>query len=180
MKDQIKLKFSGVKHKWIYYHTDSKTFNLIVNKISDKVHTNEIDSKSAINLVKCFKKQEKVFLKFIKTIGRKNFSCLCYLIDKDNNKIHINLDPKTLLDSNILNGTPKSLRLYKVEKDKHKWKKPSDGFDDPVSYPPVEEELTELGYNMYKDWSQEVALSGLTSKQYYRKLLGIDKYYKKD
>lgn len=181
MKDKIKLKFLGVKHKWIYYHTDSEVFQDVINKISEKVHNNEIKSKSAIQLVKCFKRQDKVFLKFIKTIGRKNFFCQCYLIDEDNNKVSINLDPITLLESSLLNGTPKSLKLYKSNlKKKNVWKKPDDGFSDPVSYPPAEEELTELGYNLYKDWTEEVASSGLTSKQYYRKLLGIDKYYKKD
>jgi hypothetical protein len=179
MKDQIKQKFNNVKHKWIYYHIDTETFQLILNDISSKVHNREISSKVAINLVKSFKKQEKVFLKFIKTVGRKNFFCLCQLISKDNIKIDINLSPKELLDSNLLLGTPKSLKLYNLgEKSKGVWKKPDDGFVDPISYPPVEEELTELGYEMYKDWTNEVKSSGLSSKEYMRKLNGTLKYYK--
>ena len=59
------------------------------------------------------------------------------------------------------------------------WSKPDDGFIDPISYPPVEEELTELGYAMYKDWTEEVAASGLSSTDYYRKICGTLKYYKK-
>ena len=180
MKNEIKQKFIGVKHKWIYFHIDSNTFQNILDKISAKVHAKEVKSKVAINLVKCFKKQEKVFLKFIKTVGRKNFTCECHLIDNENNKIIINLSPTTLLDSSILSGTPKSLKLYKTgEKSKGAWKKPDDGFYDPISYPPVEEELTELGYNMYKEWTQEVTASGMSSIDYIRKLNGTSKYFKR-
>ena len=180
MKDQIKNKFSGIKHKWIYYHIDSEMFQFVINHITNEIHKNEIKVKSAINLVKCFKKQERVFLKFIKTIGRKNFSCECQLIDNDNNKINILLNPQDLLDSHILEGTPKFLKLYKTnEKSKGNWKKPNDGFIDPIEYPSVEEELTELGYRMYKDWTEEVKSSGMDSIDYYRKLCGTYKYYKR-
>ena len=179
MKDKIKLKFSGVKHKWIYFHIDTQTFQNVIDVISTKIHNKEIKSKDAINLVKCFKKQEKVFLKFIKTVGRKNFTCLCHIIDKDNNKIDINLKPEILLSASLLGNTPKAMKLYKLEKSKGIWKKPDDGFIDPISYPPVEEELTELGYAMYKDWTEEVAASGLSSQDYYRKLCGTLKYYRR-
>ena len=180
MKDKIKLKFSGVKHKWIYFHIDTQTFQNVIDVISSKVHSKEIKSKDAIRLVKCFKKQEKVFLKFIKTVGRKNFNCLCHIIDENNNKLDISLSPETLLSANLLGNSPKAMKLYKLEKSKGIWKKPNDGFIDPVSYPPVEEELTELGYAMYKDWTEEVAASGMSSQDYYRKLCGTLKYYKRD
>jgi len=179
MKDKIKLKFSGVKHKWIYFHIDTQAFQSVIDFISSKVHSKEIKSKDAIKLVKCFKKQEKVFLKFIKTVGRKNFSCLCHVIDENNNKLEINISPDTLISTELLGNTPKAMKLYKLEKSKGVWKKPDDGFVDPVTYPPVEEELTELGYAMYKDWSEEVAASGMSSQDYYRKLRGILKYYKR-
>ncbi len=179
MKDKIKLKFSGVKHKWIYFHIDTQTFQNVIDVISRKVHDKEIKSKEAIRLVKCFKKQEKVFLKFIKTVGRKNFICLCYIIDENNNKLDIELSPEVLLSANLLGNTPKAMKLYKLEKSKGIWKKPDDGFVDPVSYPPVEEELTELGYAMYKDWTEEVAASGLSSQDYYRKICGTLKYYQR-
>ena len=179
MKDEIKEKFSGIKHKWIYYHIDTKTFHDVVDTITDKIHSKEIKSKDAINIVKCFKKQEKVFLKFIKTVGRKNFSCLCQIVDNNNNKIDILIEPSVLLDSHLLSGTPKSMKLYNTgEKSKGIWQKPNDGFLDPISYPPVEEELTELGYEMYKEWTEEVAASGLSSVDYLRKLNGTLKYYK--
>ena len=180
MKDKIKLKFSGVKHKWIYFHIDTQTFQNVIDVISAKVHSKEIKSKDAIKLVKCFKRQEKVFLKFIKTVGRKNFNCLCHIIDENNNKLEISLAPENLLSANLLGNTPKAMKLYKLEKSKGEWKKPDDGFIDPVSYPPVEEELTELGYAMYKDWTEEVAASGMSSQDYYRKLCGTLKYYKRD
>ena len=32
---------------------------------------------------------------------------------------------------------------------------------------------------MYKDWTEEVAASGMSSIDYIRKMKGIDKYYKK-
>jgi len=179
MKDEIKIKFSGVKHKWIYFHIDTQTFQNVIDVISNKIHNKEIKSKEAIRLVKCFKKQEKVFLKFIKTVGRKNFSCLCHIIDENNNKLDIKLSPEVLLSANLLRNTPKAMKLYKLEKSKGIWIKPNDGFLDPVSYPPVEEELTELGYAMYKDWTEEVAASGLSSQDYYRKIRGTLKYYQR-
>ena len=181
MKDKIKDKFKGIKHKWIYFHIDTETFQSVIDVISNKIYEKEIKSKDAINIIKCFKKQEKVFLKFIKTVGRKNFTCLCQIIDDKNNKINISLSPSVLLDASLLNGTPKSLKLYSLGvKNKGSWKKPDDGFIDPVSYPPVEEELTELGYHMYKDWTEEVAASGLSSIDYYRQLKGTLNYYGKN
>jgi hypothetical protein len=180
MKDEIKNKFLGIKHKWIYFHIDSEEFQVLLDKISEMVHANKIKSKSAISLVKCFKKQEKAFIKFIKTVGRKNFHCQCHLIDKDNNKFVLDLAPQMVLDSHLLSNTPKNLKLYILDgKRKGNWKKPDDGFVDPVSYPPVEEELTELGYQMYKDWTEEVAASGLSSSDYYKKLCGTLKYYQR-
>jgi len=32
---------------------------------------------------------------------------------------------------------------------------------------------------MYKDWTEEVAASGMSSQDYYRKLCGTLKYYKR-
>jgi len=112
-------------------------------------------------------------------VGRKNFNCLCQIVDKNNNKIDISIEPSVLLDSHLLNGTPKAMKLYNTgEKSKGSWRKPDDGFYDPISYPPVEEELTELGYEMYKEWTEEVAASGLSSIDYRRKLNGTLKFYK--
>ena len=89
------------------------------------------------------------------------------------------MSPEVLFSANLLGNTPKAMKLYKLEKSKGIWKKPNDGFNDPVSYPPVEEELTELGYAMYKEWTEEVAASGLSSQDYYRKICGTLKYYQR-
>ena len=180
MKDKIKEKFSGVKHKWIYFHTDTREFQHILDKITVAINEKRYSSKKAISLIKSFKFHEKAFIKFIKTSGRKNFVCVCNIIDKENNKLEVVLKPETLLNANMLSNTPKSLKLYRTdEKNKGQWKKPDDGFTDPIQYPAVEEELTELGYAMYKDWTEEVAASGLSSKDYYRKICGTLKYYQR-
>tara|TARA_R100000773_G_C4195821_1_gene100033 strand:- start:32 stop:577 length:546 start_codon:yes stop_codon:yes gene_type:complete len=180
MKDKIKEKFFGIKHKWIYFNIDSKEFQDILNVITESIRSKKITSKNAISLTKCFKFHEKAFVKFIKTAGRKNFTCLCQIIDKENNKLEIKFKPEEILESALLSDTPKSLKLYKTkESNKGAWKKPDDGFLDDIQYPPIEEELTELGYRMYKDWTEEVRASGMSSIDYYRKILGIDKYYKR-
>lgn len=181
MKDKLKSKFDGIKHKWIYFHTDSYEFQLILDEITKAVNDKTISSKNAIRLTKSFKFHEKAFVKYIKNIGRKNFSCICHIIDKENNKIEISLKPETVLNAYMLSNTPKGLKLYKSnEKSKGEWKKPNDGFVDSITYPSVEEELTELGYAMYKDWTEEVAASGMSSIDYYRHLCGTLKYYKRE
>ena len=178
MKEDLKNKFLGHKHKWIWFHTEHALFKDIIDCFTENIKENNIKSKDAKSLINSFKFHEKVFLKYIKTVGRKNFKCLCHIIDKDNNKIEILLSPEEVLEANILSASPKSLKLYKNNiKEKNRWSKPDDGFIDPIQYPPVEEELTELGYSMYKDWTEEVAASGLSSKDYYRKLCGTLKYY---
>ena len=49
---------------------------------------------------------------------------------------------------------------------------PDDGFIDPVNSDiPIEEELTELGYQMYKEWHEEIRASGLSHEEYKRKVL---------
>jgi len=181
MKDKLKEKFKDQKHKWIYFHTDSYEFQLILDKLTEAIKNNIINSKNAISLTKSFKLHEKAFVKYIKNKGRKNFTCICNIIDKENNKVEIELKPEFVLNAYLLSNTPKGLKLYKNnEKSKGIWKKPDDGFIDPISYPAVEEELTELGYAMYKDWSEEVAASGMSSIDYYRHLCGTLKYYKRE
>ena len=178
MKDKLKLKFLNHKHKWIWFHTDSIVFNDIINIFTDNIQNKKLSSKTAISLINCFKFNEKVFLKYIKNVGRKNFKCLCYIVDSENNKVEFTLNPDVVLSSHVLNGTPKSLKLYKSNiKNKNNWKKPNDGFDDPVSYPPVEEELTELGYELYKSWQLEIKNSGLSAEEYKKKLFGVDVVY---
>ena len=180
LKEEIKKRFEGKRHKWIWFNIDTNEFYKILDVITENIKSKNYKSKNAIELINCFKFQEKAFIKFIKTIGRKNFNCVCQIIDKDNNKIEFELTPKELLNSNNLSDTPKSLKLYKTNvKERGKWKKPDDGFIDPVDYPPVEEELTELGYNMYKDWQEEIKSSGLSAEDYKKKLFGVSVIYKR-
>jgi hypothetical protein len=171
MKDRLKLKFLNHKHKWIWFHTDSDVFKQVINCFTDNIATKSASSKLLKELTKCFKFHEKVFLKYAKNVGRKNFQCVCYIIDKENNKIEILLKPEDVLSANILSSSPKSLKLYKTkDKDKNNWKKPDDGFIDPIDYPPVDEELTELGYELYKEWQLEIQRSGLSAEEYKKKL----------
>lgn len=133
-----------------------------------------------MSLVKAFKFHEKVFVKYKKATGRSKVLCVCEVVTADNQKVNFTLDPNEVLDGNILSGTPKSLKLYKTnEKSKSIWKKPNDGFVDPIQYPPVEEELTELGYELYRDWQEEIKASGLSRDEYLIKLKGYEKYYGK-
>ena len=179
MKELINKKFFGIKHKWLSFHIDTNTFQDIVLKIDNAVKSGIFKSKDAISLIKSFKTQEKAWIKFIKTRGRKNIKCICRVIDIKNFKLELELEPETILNANLLNGTPKSLKLYnKEKKSKGNWSKPDDGFIDPVEYPPVEEELTELGYQMYKDWQEEIKRSGLSAEDYKKKLFGVSVIYK--
>lgn len=181
MKDEIKEKFSGIKHKWVYFHTDTPEFQYILDQTTKAINNKEIKSKDAIRLIKAFKFHEKAFVKYTKNIGRKNFKCICQLIDDNNNKLDIEFNPANILNANILSGTPKSLKLYKTgEKTKGQWKKPNDGFFDDIEYPTMEEELSELGYHMYKDWTEEVKASGLSSVDRYRQICGTLKYYQRN
>ena len=178
MKDRIKEKFLNQRHKWIWFHIDSNEFYNIVDILTESIKANKYNASNAMDLIKSFKFHEKAFVKFLKFKGRKDFLCACHIIDKENNKIEINLSPDSVLNANILLSSPKSLKLYKSDKkQKGKWKKPDDGFVDPVEYPPVEEELTELGYSMYKDWQEEIQRSGLSAEEYKKKLFGVSVIY---
>lgn len=181
MKDRLKEKFSNHKHKWIWFHVESDVFTLIIDCFTQNIAKNKISVAAAKKLTKCFKFHEKVFLKYIKTVGRKDFKCLCHIVDKENNKIEIFLSPEDVLDASILSSSPKSLKLYKTnEKIKNNWKKPDDGFVDPITYPPVEEELTELGYEMYKSWQLEIKNSGMSAEEYKKKLFGVKVTYNRN
>lgn len=172
MREKLKNKFEGVTHKWIYFHTDSSEFQYILDSLTKAISEKRTNSKSAISLIKCFKFYEKAFVKFIKVTGRSKLNCVCQLIDADNNKINIDFKPEVILNAALLNSTPKSLKLYRINsKNKNDWKKPDDGFTDNI-YPPIEEELTELGYELYKEWQLEIKASGLSRDEYVKKLFG--------
>lgn len=178
-REQLKDKFLNTKHKWIFYEIDSNVFDLVLNVITKSINQKEVSSKNSMALIKSFKFHEKVFIKYKRATGRSNINCECEIINKENEKISFFLPVNVVLNGELLNGTPKSLKLYKSgKKDKGVWKKPNDGFIDPISYPAIEEELTELGYKLYKSFQEELKESGLTLKQYVIKMHGYEKYYK--
>ena len=174
MREQLSNKFLGVKHKWFAFPFESKEFTIVLDRITLGIQNKEIDKDNAMNLVKSFKENNFVFVKYKNAIGRSKVQASCEIIDKDNNKLKIILKPEIVINSNVLGGTTKGLKLYKKKpKKKGVWKKPNDGFIDPIQYPPAEEELTELGYEMYKDWHNEIKNSGMSRDDYVKKLFNI-------
>jgi transcription antitermination factor NusG len=154
MRDLIQNKFQGIKHKWFYLPTTSKDFQYVVDLLTQKINQGNITVKESIEIVKAFKKTGKMWLKLITVKGRSNLYCECLLITTNNTKIKTALSCESILASELMMSTPKSLKLFDVIKDKNEWKK-ADSFIDPITYPPVEEELTECGYFLYKAFLKE-------------------------
>jgi|11BtaG_2_1085332.scaffolds.fasta_scaffold00695_5 hypothetical protein len=174
MREKIKLKFFDVKQKWMYVSLKSKVFSDILDNITTSIQKGETSSADAIDLIKAFKRNKKAWIKLISVKGRKNLFCLCEVITRKNSKIKTEVSCEFILNASLLEGTPKSLKLFKNENksNKGKWVKPNDGFVDPSNSDiPIEEELTELGYQMYKEWHEEIKSSGLTHEEYKRKVL---------
>jgi len=174
LREQIKSKFLNIKQKWVYVSLNSKTFSDILDNITASIQKGEVTAEDAIDLVKEFKKNKKGWLKLLSVKGRKNLFCLCEVITRKNIKIKTETSCEFILNAEALNGTPKSLKLFSRKKNSNKgsWSKPDDGFVDPCNTSiPIEEELTELGYQMYKDWHEEIKNSGLTNEEYKRKYL---------
>ena len=155
MKEIIKEKFSGISHKWIKFDFDSEEFSIIISEITKNVNLNKINISQAKNLVNAFKRKEEAWIKYKSTKGRiKNIQCLCEIITECNKKIEIYLSAESILDAKLMYGSPKSLNYFKVS-EKNNWKKPSDGFYDDINYPALEEEFTEIGYELYKAYTLE-------------------------
>jgi hypothetical protein len=174
LRDQLNNKFNGIKHKWFTFPFKSNEFSIILDRLTIGIRDREISKDNAMHLVKSFKENNFVFVKYKSAIGRSRIQASCELIDKDNNKLKIILSPNIIIDSSLLEGTPKGLKLYrKSGKKKGAWKKPNDGFIDSIEYPSMEEELTELGYEMYKDWHNEIKNSGMTRDDYVKKLFNV-------
>ena len=174
MRDQIKLKFLGIKQKWVYVSLKSKVFSDILDNITASIQKGEVTADDAIDLIKEFKRNKKGWIKLASVKGRKNLFCLCEVITRKNVKIKTETSCEFILQSELLNGTPKSLKLFKNKRisSKGEWIKPDDGFIDPCDTDvPIEEELTELGYQMYKEWHEEIRASGMTHEEYKRKVL---------
>ena len=163
MRNLINDKFKGISHKWITFPLDSKEFKHILLEIKDNIKSKNVKLTEAQNLIKNFKDYGECWIKFKSVKGRSNVQCLCQIITENNTQLNIVLSGESVLESSILNGTPKSLRLFSSKnRIPGKWKKPKDDFVDPIKYPPAEEELTEYGYEIYVAWQKEKL--GLTNK----------------
>jgi len=154
MRDLIQNKFQGIKHKWFYLPVKSKDFQKIIDLLTQKINQGDITVKESIDLISAFKKTEKMWLKLLTVKGRSKLYCECLLTTKNNTKIKTALSCESVLSSELMMSTPKSLKLFDIVKDKSEWKK-VDSFIDPITYPPVEEELTECGYFLYKAFLKE-------------------------
>ena len=173
MRDKIKLKFLGIKQKWVYLPLKSKVFSEVLDDITSAIRNGVTSADDAIDLIKSFKRNKRGWLKLVSVKGRKNLFCLCEVITRKNVKIKTKVSCEFILSSEIINGTPKSLKLFKSshKSSKGKWKKPDDGFvDSSKSDIPLEEEFTELGYQLYKEWHEEIKASGLAYEEYKRKM----------
>ena len=174
MREKLKSKFSGIKQKWVYVPLKSKVFSDILDNITSSIRKGEVTASDAIGLIKDFKRNKKAWIKFNSVKGRKNLFCSCEVITIKNIKIKTETSCEFILNAESLCGTPKSLKLFNNNRisSKGSWKKPDDGFIDPCdSVIPIEEELTELGYQMYKDWHEEIKASGMSPEDYKRKVL---------
>jgi hypothetical protein len=170
MRENILKKFKNVSHKWFYLCIKDTAFNIILNDISIAIQEGSITAKDAINLVSSFKDKEKAFIKLKHVKGKRNIVCLCELITKDNKKIKTTVSGDIILSKcDLLQGTPKKLKLYKSIDNKLKtWKKPNDDFSDAFSTP-LDEEFTETGYYLYKAFQLELRRLNVSAKEYYKR-----------
>lgn len=180
---QIDEKFKNVSHKWFMINIKDEMFKNDILEYVKKMYK-DFDNemlKSLSSLLKKFKEKGFCWIKLTRLTGpKKNKVALCELITEDNKKINIELNPFKILNCDVLNGTPKSLSLFKESR---KWKKPNDGFSDDFDVP-LDEEFTEQGYILYKEFIEELKLKGLTLRQWRsnktdRYTQGIPAYYKK-
>lgn len=170
MRELIDKKFEGISHKWLSIPLDSPEFDTIKHAIIDETNNSEVFSKhNAKLLTDVFKEKGFAWIKFLRVKGRKTQKAICQIITKDNFKIQIDLSCKSILELPLLEGTPKSLKLYKPGekvKQNHNWKKPNDGFYDTFEIP-LDEEFTETGYILYKEFHEELKSKGLTLEEWH-------------
>ena len=172
MRELIKNKFSGIKQKWIYVPLKNPIFYRVLDTLTSNIQTGDVTAKDAIDLIKAYKNNKKAWIKFISVKGRKNQTCICEVILESNKKIKTEVSCEFVLNAELMGSTPKGLKLFRKSKRQSKdWKKSSDGFIDDIQYPPVEEELTEDGYALYKAWQEEIRASGMSAADYKRKTL---------
>jgi hypothetical protein len=173
MKEVINKKFENISHKWLTVPLDSLEFENIKQAVIEEVKkSGDFKKHQAKKLADAFKEKGFAWIKFIKVTGRKNnINTVCQIIDEQNYKIDLNLPCQSILDLGLLDGTPKSLKLYKSGEKVNsnaKWKKPSDGFTDNNEIP-LEEEFTEAGYILYKDFHLELKSKNITLDQWHAK-----------
>lgn len=170
MRELIKEKFKNHTQKYFFFSLKSKTFSNLLDVITAQIASGEVQSNLAISLIKSFKSNGKGWLKLKSVRGRSNQYCECLAITESNLKFTVYVDCNEVLESEILISSPKSLKLFKKEKKRFKrgssWKKPDDGFNDNIISPTIEEELTEVGYELYKDWQEEIRGSGMSAHEY--------------
>ena len=156
MRNTILNKFKDISHKWFTVSLESRVFSKVINDITKEVSTGNINANDAIDLVSLFKKRNKAWIKLKSVNGRNDIVCKCVLITVDNKKIKTEISGSDILNNaTVLSRTPKSLKLYNTKKDPLKWSKPDDSFFDGFSIP-VEEELTEDGYYLYREFQLEL------------------------
>lgn len=170
MRELIKEKFKNHTQKYFFFSLKSKIFSNLLDVITAQIASGEVQSNLAISLIKSFKSNGKGWLKLKSVRGRSNQYCECLAITESNLKFTVYVDCNEVLESEILISSPKSLKLFKKEKKRFKrgssWKKPDDGFNDNIISPTIEEELTEVGYELYKDWQEEIRDSGMSAHEY--------------
>jgi hypothetical protein len=173
LRELVKKTIKEKQIKWLYVPTNSKEFEIILDTLTKEIKSGNLSANESINLVEKFKIKNKGWVKFNSVKGRSVNYCECLLITENKNKIKINLSCEFVMNAERMIGTPSSNKLLNKISSK-KWKKPDDGFVDPCNSDfPIEEELTELGYEMYKSWHQEIENSGMSRDEYIKKLFNI-------
>ena len=155
LRDDIKQKFNGISHKWLKIELSDMIMTVLKNALKDALKKEIYSKREIANLLSHFKRNDFAWVKFKSSKGRSTITCNCQLINEKNKVLDITLTGKEVLELELLGGTPKGLKLFKGGKRRHKddadpnWVKPDDGFDDDIC-PRIDDELTELGYELYK------------------------------
>ncbi len=153
IRKKLNDKFDGISHKWIKFDLEEiEILEKVKLSIKDAINDKKITNFDARKIIKHFKRHEFIWLKFKSCSGRSHLICTCEVIDEKNSKIEVKLLPAAVLYADLLGGTPKGLKLFKLSKVGQSdidWVKPDDGITDEI-YPPIEEEMTRLGYELYK------------------------------
>jgi hypothetical protein len=153
MREALSNKFNGISHKWLKFELDDEVFKKIKTKLKESLEADLYNEKDLRKILKHFKRKDFCWVKYLSCRGTSFIICKCQVIDENNNKVDFELLGHEVLYAQMLDGTPKGLKLFKVNKKELgadiDWDKPDDGITDEL-YPPIEEEMTQLGYELYK------------------------------